>query len=183
MKWYVSNSNDRQLEDEEETLRRITIECRANIAEQNSSWTRAERLWRSIDNQDRADAAREKAIAKIRTPFERGLALLKARDFLNAREAFDAAGEPDWSLRAVAMQYQREGECLKAAELWKSLGDTAMHAAAMAQFARSQDDWIAAAGWHRAAGQKSLAAQAERTARAKHAAESDRIRREHATLF
>ena len=55
--------------------------------------------------------------------------------------------------------------------------------AAMAELARSEEDWEAAARWHRLAGQRTLAAEAERVARAKRSAETEKMRREEPTLF
>jgi hypothetical protein len=144
---------------------------------------KAAKFWRRIEKHDRADSAEEKAIQAIADPLKRGMALLRTGDFHRANETFATAGLREWSVRAQALHCQKSNQWSEAAELWQSINDTVHHAAAMAQIARSREDWKTAAGWHHVAGQKGLAAQAERVARSKHAAETAKILREQVSPF
>jgi tetratricopeptide (TPR) repeat protein len=183
LKWYMSDNSDRQLLDEDALLQDLITESKALLAEQSGAWSKAERLWRRIENDERANAAREKAIAAIPDGVGRGIALLNNGDFKRAFEAFESAGSHVWSARAQALIAQQNKDWLRAADLWKSVNDTVNHAAAMARFARSQQDWKQAAHWHRIAGEKTLTVEAERSARAQLAAESVRLRAAQETLF
>jgi tetratricopeptide (TPR) repeat protein len=174
---------DPQLLDESNALHDLIIECKARLAEEAKSWTKAAGYWRRIYNDERADLAQDKAIEALADPIAKGYALLRRGDYERAIGVFESAGHPKGVVQVKALLCQNRKEWEQAADLWRSIGDTAHHAAAMAEVARSGQDWEEAARWHRLAGQRSLAAEAERTARAKIRAEADRIQREQATLF
>jgi tetratricopeptide (TPR) repeat protein len=160
MQWYLSDRSDQQLLNERHQLEDLIVESQAHLAEQRNAWSKAAVLWRRLDQHERADAASSRAIENVENPFERGFALLRANNPQRAVEAFEAAGAPEWATRARALQYQLEHRWMEAADLWKTVGETKHHAAAMAQHARVNGEWAEAADWHRAAGQRTLEKQA-----------------------
>jgi tetratricopeptide (TPR) repeat protein len=183
IKWYLSDRSDRQLLDERNRLEDLILECQAHLAEQRQSWTKAATLWRRLQQPERADAAAGKAIETIEDPFERGFALLEARNPAKAIETFEAAGSSEWANRARALKCQVEHRWMEAATLWQTVGDEKHHAAAMAQHARSHGKWAEAARWHRIAGQRTLERQAAAKAHADHLAERKGVGARQQDLF
>ena len=127
--------------------------------------------------------AESKIIDAIADPIARGYALLRSGKHQRAIQTFESAGYQKGTVQAQALMLEQTHEWQQAADLWQSIGDAARHAAAMAEFARSKENWEEAARWHHIAGQRTLAAEAERAARAKRAAEAGKITREHPRLF
>jgi tetratricopeptide (TPR) repeat protein len=182
-KWHLSDRSDRQLLDEHDQLEDLILECQARLAEQKQSWTKAATIWRRLEQPERADAAAGKAIETIEDPFERGFALLHARDPERAIESFEAAGASEWANRARALKCQMEHRWMEAATHWQTVGDEKHHAAAMAQHARLNGKWAEAAGWHRIAGQRTLEKQATAKAHADRLAEEKDVAGRQHNLF
>jgi len=173
--WSHSESDERLI-DEQDLLAGLVIECKAMLAEKSNAWAKAAAFWRRIEKHDRAMAAQSKAIDAIADPTARGYALLNAGEYEQAVATFESAAYTKGVVQVRALICERKKEWQQAADLWQSIQDSARYAAAMANLARSREDWLEAARWHQRAGQRTLAAQAARAAR-------KTFRREQAALF
>ncbi len=153
----------------------------AVLAESSKNWKKAARYWRLAGDCETADRAERRAITSIANPQNQGRAWIRFGDYDKAIECFAEAGDAAGATEARARRSELKHDWAQAAAYWESIERTKEQAKCMAQFAREDEDWTAAAHWHRMAGQEKMALAAEK--KAKRIAEGRRPRPVQQALF